>query len=57
MSPPEDHPSSTLPPAVRRGTRAWSPTRGVESFKRVSEDVLARFLYMDPQDENTRGES
>ena len=57
MSPPEDCPSSTLSPAVRKGTRAWDPTRGVELFKRGSEEVLARFLQMDSWDENTRRES
>ena len=57
MSPPEDRPSSTLSPAVRKGTRAWDPARGVELFKQESEEVLARFLQMDSWDENTRRES
>jgi len=44
-------------PAVRKGMRTWDPARGVELFKRGSEQVLARFLKMDSWDENDRGES
>lgn len=44
-------------PPVRKGMRAWDPARGVELFKRGSEQVLARFLKMDSWDENDRGES
>ncbi|CDO72950.1 Glycosyltransferase Family 8 protein [Trametes cinnabarina] len=29
---------------VRKGGRVWDPARGVEAFKRSSEEVLARFL-------------
>ena len=39
-------------PPVRKGMRAWDPARGVELFKRGSEQVLARFLKMDSWDEN-----
>ncbi|KAF9225436.1 nucleotide-diphospho-sugar transferase [Gyrodon lividus] len=31
---------------ARRGSRVWDPARGVELFKRGSEEVLARFLKM-----------
>jgi len=48
-------------PPVRKGMRTWDPARGVELFKRGSEQVLARFLKMDSWDENEnendRGES
>ncbi|KAI0347772.1 hypothetical protein BDW22DRAFT_1349839 [Trametopsis cervina] len=30
----------------RRGSRVWDPARGVDVFKRGSEEVLARFLRM-----------
>ena len=33
-------------PIQRAGGRAWDPARGVEIFKRGSEEVLARFLKM-----------
>ncbi|KAJ7492435.1 hypothetical protein FB451DRAFT_1502771 [Mycena latifolia] len=31
---------------TRKGSRVWDPARGVELFKRGSEEVLARFLKM-----------
>ncbi|KAJ7705984.1 hypothetical protein B0H17DRAFT_1192544 [Mycena rosella] len=31
---------------LRKGSRVWDPARGVELFKRGSEEVLARFLKM-----------
>ena len=33
---------------------AWDPERGVEIFKRKSEEVLARFLRMDSWEEEGR---
>ncbi|KXN88765.1 Glycogenin-1 [Leucoagaricus sp. SymC.cos] len=50
-SPPDDQPFT---PSARKGTRVWDPARGVELFKRGSEEVLARFLKMGSWDENTR---
>ena len=35
----------------RRGSRVWDPARGVDVFKRGSEEVLARFLRMGSFDE------
>jgi glycogenin len=35
-------------PGGRRGGRVFSPTTGVDIFKRGSEEVLARFLMQDP---------
>ncbi|KAJ7446464.1 glycosyltransferase family 8 protein [Mycena galericulata] len=43
ISPP-DAPIALSP--VRKGSRVWDPARGVELFKRGSEEVLARFLKM-----------
>ncbi|KAJ7070853.1 glycogenin, partial [Mycena amicta] len=43
ISPP-DAPLAT--PSARKGSRVWDPARGVELFKRGSEEVLARFLRM-----------
>ena len=34
------------PVQPRRGSRVWDPARGVDVFKRGSEEVLARFLRM-----------
>lgn len=44
---------SILPP-VRKSVRVWDPARGVELFKKGSEEVLARFLRMGSFDEETR---
>ncbi|KAF8216015.1 hypothetical protein K438DRAFT_1901748 [Mycena galopus ATCC 62051] len=43
ISPP-DAPLMVTP--TRKGSRVWDPARGVELFKRGSEEVLARFLKM-----------
>ncbi|KAF7307070.1 putative glycosyltransferase family 8 protein GLGEN [Mycena indigotica] len=43
VSPP-DGVGAGLP--ARKGSRVWDPARGVELFKRGSEEVLARFLKM-----------
>ncbi|KAJ7786512.1 glycosyltransferase family 8 protein [Mycena metata] len=43
ISPP-DAPLAMSP--MRKGSRVWDPARGVELFKRGSEEVLARFLKM-----------
>jgi hypothetical protein len=51
VSPGDDQPFSA---PIRTGTRVWDPARGVELFKRGSEEVLARFLKMGGSwDENT----
>ncbi|KAM6498534.1 glycosyltransferase family 8 protein [Amanita muscaria] len=40
---------------IRKGGRVWDPARGVDVFKRGSEEVLARFLKMGSwDDEMTR---
>ncbi|RDB28668.1 Glycogenin-1 [Hypsizygus marmoreus] len=50
ISPPDSQPISS---AARKGGRVWDPARGVELFKRGSEEVLARFLKMGSwEDEN-----
>lgn len=36
MAPPSSH--------VRKGSRVWDPARGVETFKRGSEEVLTKFM-------------
>ncbi|KAG7099585.1 hypothetical protein E1B28_001415 [Marasmius oreades] len=38
----------------RKAGRVWDPARGVELFKRGSEEVLARFLKMSSWDESPR---
>ncbi|KAK7058372.1 glycogenin glucosyltransferase [Paramarasmius palmivorus] len=38
----------------RKGGRVWDPARGVELFKRGSEEVLARFLKMSSWEEGSR---
>ncbi|KAG5637695.1 hypothetical protein DXG03_004394, partial [Asterophora parasitica] len=48
---PSDSQSIMSPP--RKAGRVWDPARGVELFKRGSEEVLARFLKMGSwEDEN-----
>ena len=42
---PNGQPMSVLSPTKKPG-RVWDPARGVELFKRGSEEVLARFLKM-----------
>ncbi|KAG6862131.1 hypothetical protein C0995_004213 [Termitomyces sp. Mi166 len=43
LSPSEGQPVSS---PMRKASRVWDPARGVELFKRGSEEVLARFLKM-----------
>ncbi|EJD51941.1 hypothetical protein AURDEDRAFT_111495 [Auricularia subglabra TFB-10046 SS5] len=45
-------PTSPAGGAARRTGRVFDPTRGVDVFKRGSEEVLARFLRMDSWDES-----
>lgn len=49
-SPAEGWTPSTPP----RASRVWDPARGVELFKRGSEEVLARFLKISSRDGPTR---
>ncbi|KAH9948180.1 glycogenin [Amylocystis lapponica] len=42
------------PSSLRKGGRVWDPARGVDVFKRGSEEVLARFLRMGSFDEDER---
>ena len=35
---------SSLFSSIRKGSRVWDPARGVENFKRGSEQVLAKFM-------------
>ena len=41
----------------RAGGRAWDPARGVEIFKRGSEEVLTRFLKMGTREEEKQSQS
>jgi len=36
---------------TRKGSRVWDPTRGVETFKRGSEEVLAKFVKIGTSEE------
>ncbi|KAG8219495.1 hypothetical protein J3R82DRAFT_432 [Butyriboletus roseoflavus] len=36
--------SVALPSRIRQGARVWDPARGVEAFKRGSEEVLTKFM-------------
>lgn len=49
VSPQDGHPI-TLP--ARKAGRVWDPARGIELFKRSSEEVLARFLRMGSFDDD-----
>ncbi|CAA7265924.1 unnamed protein product [Cyclocybe aegerita] len=40
--------------SMRKGGRVWDPARGVELFKRGSEEVLARFLKMGSFEQEAR---
>ncbi|KAF9460095.1 hypothetical protein BDZ94DRAFT_1266657 [Collybia nuda] len=51
MSPPDGQP---LASPLRKGGRVWDPARGVDLFKRGSEEVLARFLKMGSWEDETR---
>src|SRR5258708_4357801 len=53
LSPLDAH---ILFPPVRKGGRVWDPARGVELFKKGSEEVLARFMRMDTFDDEFRKE-
>ncbi|KAL6298716.1 hypothetical protein BKA93DRAFT_810095 [Sparassis latifolia] len=46
--------STPIMGSVRKGGRVWDPARGVDVFKRGSEEVLARFLRMGSFDEEER---
>lgn len=50
LSPTDGHIGSPL----RKAGRVWDPARGVELFKRGSEEVLARFLKMGSWEEENR---
>jgi hypothetical protein len=50
ISPVDSQP--TLSP-LRKAGRVWDPARGVELFKRGSEEVLARFLKMGSWEDDT----
>ena len=54
ISPTTGHPVSVLSPTRKPG-RVWDPARGVELFKRGSEEVLARFLKMGSWEEESGG--
>ena len=54
LSPTNGHPVSVLSPTRKPG-RVWDPARGVELFKRGSEEVLARFLKMGSWEEESGG--
>ncbi|KAA1468003.1 hypothetical protein DENSPDRAFT_364359 [Dentipellis sp. KUC8613] len=43
---PKDAPATPSTPARKASGRVWDPARGVDIFKRGSEEVLARFLRM-----------
>jgi hypothetical protein len=51
LSPPDGQPISS---PLRKAGRVWDPARGVELFKRGSEEVLARFLKMGSWEEENR---
>ena len=54
IGPLSSSPVSMLSP-MRKAGRVWDPARGVELFKRGSEEVLARFLKMGSWDEEVGG--
>ncbi|KZV74837.1 glycosyltransferase family 8 protein [Peniophora sp. CONT] len=49
---PDDGFPTPLPP--RRGSRVWDPARGVDVFKKGSEEVLARFLRVGSWEDEAR---
>lgn len=51
LSPLDAH---VLLPSARKGGRVWDPARGVDIFKKGSEEVLARFLRMGTFDDEAR---
>ncbi|KDQ63289.1 glycosyltransferase family 8 protein [Jaapia argillacea MUCL 33604] len=52
LSPADGQP---LPGLRKSAARVWDPARGVDIFKRGSEEVLARFLKMGPQSWSEEG--
>ena len=47
---------SSLPagvPRIRKGARVWDPARGVEAFKRGSEEVLTKFMKIGSWEERS----
>ncbi|KZT75013.1 glycosyltransferase family 8 protein [Daedalea quercina L-15889] len=50
-------PESTTSSTPRRAGRVWDPARGVDVFKRSSEEVLARFLRMGSFEDDERRQS
>lgn len=55
-SPTTTHDSPITPAdnTPRKGSRVWDPARGVDVFKRGSEEVLARFLRMGSFEEENK---
>jgi glycogenin len=53
---PPSSPTDTRP-VHRAGGRAWDPARGVEIFKKGSEEVLSRFLKMGSWEEEKQSPS
>ncbi|KAG1754855.1 glycosyltransferase family 8 protein [Suillus paluster] len=51
---PPSVPLSTAFHTPPRASRVWDPARGVELFKRGSEEVLARFLKISSREESSR---
>ena len=52
LSPPEGQSLPELPPVRKPAGRVFDPARGIELFKRGSEEVLARFLKMSSWEED-----
>ncbi|KIJ27369.1 glycosyltransferase family 8 protein, partial [Sphaerobolus stellatus SS14] len=52
-SPPESAPTPPVYPRHRPARRTFDPARGVDVFKKGSEEVLARFLRMDTWETET----
>lgn len=51
---PESPPEAPLAlPSTRKSGRVWDPARGVDLFKRGSEEVLARFLKMETWEDDS----
>ncbi|KAG1757148.1 glycosyltransferase family 8 protein [Suillus lakei] len=51
---PDEGRFPSTPSTPSRASRVWDPARGVELFKRGSEEVLARFLKISSREEPTR---
>ncbi|TFY83542.1 hypothetical protein EWM64_g456 [Hericium alpestre] len=54
---PKDVPAPLSPPVRKAAARVWDPARGVDVFKRGSEEVLARFLRMGSWEEEASTKS